>query len=254
MAKPPPVGATSPPPIVQPDDKPVAARTKETVPLPEQKALVAALASTTKYCESSPKLGTPIIMRCDAGAGRFAGTAKELQGLRWREGEINGLPVSFVPAGYDGVAAGAAKGYMVLELDATLQSTYGRFVAVKIEDYQGKNHAAFIKLGTPVTIDRSLLAESEGSAKTPENFPAYLQQALSETRFPADVVNVRVAMEDGKLRISFDVEWLGGALPTAKMAAIKQQVQEMVRKQAPLWGLPQLVVTIQSSVVDSLIH
>lgn len=253
MAKPPPpVGTTPPPPPkVQPNEPPVAVRTNETEAL-EQKALAAALASATKYCEVPGKAGAPTIMRCDAGAGRFAGTAKELHSLRWREGAINGLPVSFVPAGYDGVAAGAAKGYMVLELDAKLHPTYGRFVAVKTEDYQGKSHAAFKKIGTPVQIDRSQLAESEGPARIPENFPAYLQQALKGTQFPADVVNLRVAMEDGKLRISFDVEAHGSALPTAKMAAIKQQIQEMVRKQAPLWGMPQLVVTIHPLVLDSL--
>lgn len=253
MAKPPPVGTTPPPPPkMQPQDPPVTARTGETASL-EQQALAAALASTTKYCEFPDKTGARVIMRCDMGAGRFAATAKDVQGLRWREAKIKGLPVSFVPAGYDGVAAGVAKGYMVLELDPQLHLTYGRFVAVKTADYQGKNHAAFNKLGTPVTIDRSLLAESEGPARIPENFSAYLQQALRGTQFPADVVNVRVAMEDGKLRIRFDVEWLGGALPEAKMAAIRQQIQEMVRKQAPLWGLPRLVVTIQPSVVDSLI-
>lgn len=249
MAKPPPVGTTPPPPPpkVQPNDPPVSARTEKSSAL-EQKALTAALASATKYCEVPGKAGAPTIMRCDAGAGRFAGTAKEVQGLKWREGKINGLPVSFVPAGYDGVAAGAAKGYMVLELDAKLQPTYGRFVAVKTEDYQGNSRAAFSKIGTPVQIDRAMLAESEGTARTPENFPAHVQQALRGT-LPDSVRNLRVFMEDGKLRISFLVKDSSSGLTAGTEASIKQDIQELVRKQASLWGLPQLVVTIQTTVI-----
>lgn len=100
------------------------------------------LAAETAYCRlpSTP----PIIGLCSSPIvpkGGPAGTTPisrpPLEGKRFY-GQVEGLPVVFLPKGYLVVAQGMNGQLYALELNPKYHGTYGRFVAVEIEAYAGR--------------------------------------------------------------------------------------------------------------------